>query len=85
MTAHRRPQRRPRRRRKRRLPPGCLWIALGTLVTFCGGLTLFVVFLGITLGGRLEDQLSPRVMPKKTTNKAIEFEFFELESAHLVN
>lgn len=56
------PQNRPLPRKKRRaFRPGCLAIALGLIVTFCGGMTLLTVLVGGIAYARVGDLLNEKL------------------------
>jgi penicillin-binding protein 1C len=52
---------RPRRRGFMGIPTGCLVLVVGTIATFCGGLSLLVLGTSAFFGARLERQLSEQV------------------------
>ncbi len=51
----------PKPRRILGCSPGCLAVFLGVALTFCGGLTLAVILLSVTLGTKLDQQLQAQV------------------------
>lgn len=58
------PARLPRKRTRRRIlgmPSGCVWIAAGLFVTFCGGLTLLSVLAALIFVPQIEAEWTERI------------------------
>ena len=58
------PQRLPRKKTRRRIlgiPAGCVWVAAGLFVTFCGGLTLLSILAAMIFVPQIEAEWTERI------------------------